>query len=767
MLQSYDEDLLENVFYIGLQSKAPDIFHRATTERWMISIPKIGTIPKSAFTEENFKTHILQAIDDRPNSYRTLNEKEVLIQDNAITTGSGFKDIRTVNILFEETFYNKSDESYRVLCINSPLEGGKFEGADAVPVISLQTIEDCTDLLWGHTASRKTKRQLDDLVEFFNESYNRLEGESLRHNMDAAHSVFTRAMQIVLKDNYLKRTSRHSKPYMDSLKTAVETYVMHGIYKKLFKSVRACLAANDSQLNKITRNLSELQLRDLGVRSEFCHNVPKARRELSSINKYTTPLGKLYCVRRAVQAIMQPPKILKKGVEAVPITTDDLLPILIFVVVKSETPNWRANLTFMTNFRFSKSSNDDEFGFYLASLEAVIEHVNSGQLNNIQIGAANPQKLQLSTSPPSSSPGGLWRQDSGGGADTQALDILFQLVKDGKFKQVSDVLSKHQKNIDDTALKLCHPLCSCDKCEALLSRSRSDSSTVTVFSRDDRGYTALHMASANGQSECLSVLIKKGAVVNAADYHGSTPLHLACQRGHKTVALLLLHYKCDLNACDNDGSSPLHLCTANGHEECVRALVEHDQGSGTPIDINASNDAGDTALHLASKWGYESILELLLEHGASVEARNRRKQTPVTCAHNANVQRLLQRASVKIDERRFSFSNVQIEVGTSPSLSIDMMPSPKDRAESSLSNVSIQSYPSTGSEPRETSFGRKEEILLKSVADGDIEMVKYHLGWDIDSDIEDSDDECFDATRELCHPLCQCPKCIPLQKAFD
>ncbi len=57
------------------------------------------------------------------------------------------------------------------------------------------------------------------------------------------------------------------------------------------------------------------------------------------------------------------------------------------------------------------------------------------------------------------------------------------------------------------------------------------------------------------------------------------------------------------------------------------------------------------------------------------------------------------------------------------------------------------------------------EKLLRSVADGDILMVKYLLGWLNDSD--DSDDDDVDADAELCHPLCQCSKCATLQRVSE
>ena len=42
-------------------------------------------------------------------------------------------------------------------------------------------------------------------------------------------------------------------------------------------------------------------------------------------------------------------------------SSDDLLPLLVFLVVKSDIPNWLANLAYMENFRFS-SFADGEFG---------------------------------------------------------------------------------------------------------------------------------------------------------------------------------------------------------------------------------------------------------------------------------------------------------------------------------------------------------------------------------------------------------------------
>nr|XP_033490480.1 ankyrin repeat domain-containing protein 27-like [Epinephelus lanceolatus] len=76
---------------------------------------------------------------------------------------------------------------------------------------------------------------------------------------------------------------------------------------------------------------------------------------------------------------------------------------------------------------------------------------------------------------------------------------------------------------------------------------------------------------------------------------------------------------------------------------------------------------------------------------------------------------------------------------------------------------SISSTSSLGSEAKpegERVRHREVEKLLRAVADGDVEMVRYLLEW---MDEEEDEGE-FRSEALLCHPLCQCPTCAPTQK---
>lgn len=190
-------------------------------------------------------------------------------------------------------------------------------------------------------------------------------------------------MQLLLKDSVVRKSARHNASYMENLKVAVETYMMNVMHRRLFRVITTTMASRDAELNKIIRNLTDLQLTDLGIRKIFNQNIPPAKKELSSLNKYCTPVGRLLCMKRVVTALTRPPKQIESGQGSTEMmSTDDLLPIIIFLIIKSETPNWYANLVYMRHFHFAKSSDDDEYGFYLASVEAALEHIRSGNVRN-------------------------------------------------------------------------------------------------------------------------------------------------------------------------------------------------------------------------------------------------------------------------------------------------------------------------------------------------------------------------------------------------
>lgn len=62
---------------------------------------------------------------------------------------------------------------------------------------------------------------------------------------------------------------------------------------------------------------------------------------------------------------------------------------------------------------------------------------------------------------------------------------------------------------------------------------------LLIFQANCDGRTALHLASVEGQQECVEFLIETGGVINAKDRWKRTPLDDAVSQGHLKIAFLL------------------------------------------------------------------------------------------------------------------------------------------------------------------------------------------------------------------------------------
>jgi ankyrin repeat protein len=153
-----------------------------------------------------------------------------------------------------------------------------------------------------------------------------------------------------------------------------------------------------------------------------------------------------------------------------------------------------------------------------------------------------------------------------------------------------------------------------------------------VFSRDEDGFTPLHLAAANGQKDMVEFLLTSKAEFDAKDNAGSTALHqaAAAEGEHTDIVELLLARKADVNAADRNGLTPLHYATLANNQGVVKSLLNHGANANAK-----DNKVGDTPLILAAAEGYREVAELLLAHGADVNLADN-KGTPLAWAEHTN-----------------------------------------------------------------------------------------------------------------------------------
>ncbi|NXU30052.1 ASB10 protein, partial [Thalassarche chlororhynchos] len=138
--------------------------------------------------------------------------------------------------------------------------------------------------------------------------------------------------------------------------------------------------------------------------------------------------------------------------------------------------------------------------------------------------------------------------------------------------------------------------------------------------------TPLHITASRGYTECLRLLLLRGAAVNFAP-GGKTALHEACAAASTDCVRLLLSFGADPEAVSEDGYKPLHLCKSPDSIECVQQLLQR----GASVN-SRTEEEDDTALHVAARHGLTDHVQLLLCYGAELEAKNGEGQTPLNAA---------------------------------------------------------------------------------------------------------------------------------------
>ncbi len=168
------------------------------------------------------------------------------------------------------------------------------------------------------------------------------------------------------------------------------------------------------------------------------------------------------------------------------------------------------------------------------------------------------------------------------------------------------------------------------------------------------GVNPLHRVAARAKPEIVSLLISRGAAINARDSTGATPLHATIERGfrpQKAIVELLVSNGADVNAVDIVGYTILHKLALL---RIGYTWAEIRRGSGSTFDdfrtsvadtiattdylisrgaqVNARSVDGLTPLHFAGSTDKGELVSLLIRRGADINAKDKFDRTPLKFA---------------------------------------------------------------------------------------------------------------------------------------
>ena len=174
-----------------------------------------------------------------------------------------------------------------------------------------------------------------------------------------------------------------------------------------------------------------------------------------------------------------------------------------------------------------------------------------------------------------------------------------------------------------------------------------------------RGITALMMASNEGHTEIVSLLLAAGANANLVETTGSTALIAASNAGHVEVVSLLLDAGADTDVVDKRGMTALIMASDRGHAAVVSLLLDAGADSNVAthtalmsacfqgdvdivnlllkagVDKDATETTGCTALMIAAYGGHVDVVSSLLKAGANKDLASDNGSTALMKASSA------------------------------------------------------------------------------------------------------------------------------------
>lgn len=721
MWSQYDEDLSQNTFFKEIKHHHEDILKKASEEHWIICVPRTGSFSTDSFSVPVILDHVL--VPQSSSLFVTLNKKEVLLENHHLKLNKTDIFLWDVEVLFEETHYIGETSKFLVWCVNSPLflvqNQWKLLSAENNNIV-LCSVQDCIDFLYsetfGHNLLEGIKTNCD---EFWKNCDNSFATESLQGQKDFLGNLYSQCLQLCFKSDIVREKSVRDLSYLENFKLSIECYMQYCLGKKLLYNMNTLNHFADCLINKTIRNSAEVTLVDLGICQDFSEFLIEAKYELSRLNNFVTVLDKVHCLGRVLNLFNK--KSLNGNEKQLYVTSDDFLQLLVYLILKSNIPNWIGNLTYLKEFQFSGLGNSEHARFLVASLEAAIAFIKSSQFLDIK-----SQKVH---------------HQSDGSIQSFLFNECYSKLKETRdVNDLDGILANHKAS---RQAALCHPLCSCVKCQGIESCMSIDN-PLEVLNGLSQNY--IIQATLDKDQNFLEFLLNIGCDINCKDTYSKTALHYAAQCGFQDILFLLISYHAEVNIFDDDRNTPLHLACDKGHDNCVKALIY----SSHFVEVNLQNQSGETPLFLATRWGYFDIVKILLENGASVCITNNRNLNVCKLSPNYYITRLfLEFGKHKSNTITEETSLISVDDQATTLIKKEVI---EDSVDCSLLEECCMNF---GVMPKTASDFKKIELLLKVIENNDMPMMCFYLGFQTN---------CMDDTPSVntynCHPLCRCNQCF-------
>ncbi|XP_076335465.1 ankyrin repeat domain-containing protein 27-like [Tachypleus tridentatus] len=401
-MAGFSDDLDFNPFYRALQTNFGRLFEEAQNNCWLICVPQSNALKELKFSTNFVESHILKPSPFFTGQFTSTDKgetKTVELEGRVFRTVKGFSKEETVKILYEEIGYNQLLKPFKILIIERPLDPvfhvHKDDKQGAKKLMNSTNGErtsfsECQVFLENYPCRGKALKMLKKKLYQFTNNYMLLP-QYLHDAADRLQDIISVGVTEILHSHSPQLLPHDTR----EISAIVENYVMGYVHQKLFSIVQRKFAADDKYLSEKLTELYKMELTadQLGVKERFCCQLPRAKVELASLDGKTTPAEKLHCLKTTLELISEEVKQLVQEnpplcpfsqlQETSVLTSDDLIPLLVTLLVQVRPRMLESNLYYIQNFHWHLSPKD-KLSYSLVTFQAAKEYVKSTDFTFLQ-----------------------------------------------------------------------------------------------------------------------------------------------------------------------------------------------------------------------------------------------------------------------------------------------------------------------------------------------------------------------------------------------
>ena len=216
---------------------------------------------------------------------------------------------------------------------------------------------------------------MEQLVRTFETSYIHVAG-FLDHMLSKVDVLCNQAVDVLLQSGVNVKQLNADPRGRAAVRMAVEAYITHECYAKLFAAVTEDNAAHDITFDRIVLSGVHVASALVGVPPEYDCDLSKPVTMLSALNAARSPLEKLLCIKAFIEQVSHTVAnhVKSRTGKAVQLATDDILPIVVLCILRAQLPQLTSHITYTSKFAFALNDEHD-LCFNLVTIQAAMQYI--------------------------------------------------------------------------------------------------------------------------------------------------------------------------------------------------------------------------------------------------------------------------------------------------------------------------------------------------------------------------------------------------------